>query len=102
MTLVSIILVYLVIAATTVWIASFAPRFYAAERGIPVLAMLKDPVALAKRAVTWPIPLISFAFWKYLWRSRTMLEFIVALIAVSSAWRAGLAFLKTLAAVKVA
>ena len=102
MSIVWTVLVYVTITATTVWILSFAPRFYAAERGVSVAAVLKDPSALLRRAIATPLPVLSFAFWRYLWKSRAFLEFVIAAIAVSTAWRAGSAFLKTLAAVNAA
>jgi len=92
------IAVWIALLGTIAWALSFWPRWIAADAGVPVSTVL-DPRHAAWRPIAQRLPLISFAFWRWLWREKRMIEFTLAMIAVIMISRAASAFFKTAAAV---
>jgi hypothetical protein len=92
-------LVWAGLLAATLWLVSFWPRWVASDLGLPARMFLMRPWmrGLAPYSERWPF--VSLAFYAHLWRSGRILEFVLAVIAVLSIFRAASAFFKTAAAV---
>lgn len=93
--------VWLAIAAAAAWLLSFWPRWVAADAGIAPATFVRRPWMRGWQPYRERLPVISFGFWRFLFRRGLVLEFIIAIIVFSSVLRAGSAFLRTAAAVPV-
>ena len=92
-------LVWAGLLAATLWLVSFWPRWVASDLGLPARMFLMRPwmCGLAPYSERWPFG--SLAFYAHLGRSGRILEFVLAVIAGLSIFRAASAFFKTAAAV---
>jgi hypothetical protein len=93
------LLVWLALIASGLWLLSFWPRWVAADLNLPERAFLMRPWSrgIAPYRERWP--LISWAFYGYLWTRGRALEFVIAVIVFYMVSRAASAFFKTAAAV---
>lgn len=92
-------LVWAGLAASAVWLLSFWPRWVACDLGLAERDVLVKPWMPGLVAYRRRWPLISWAFYLHLWRRGRVLEFVLAVIAFLSMFRAASAFFRTAAAV---
>jgi hypothetical protein len=93
------ILAWLALIASTAWLVSFWPRWVAADLKLSERDFLMRPWARGVAPYRERWPLISWAFYGYLWKHARGLEFVIAVIVFIMVSRAASAFFKTAAAV---
>lgn len=99
MDLIAKVAVWLAVAAAAAWLASFWPRWVAADAGIAPATFLRRPWMRGWQPYRERLPVISLRFWRFLFRRGLVLEFVIAAIVFSTVLRAASAFLRTAAAI---